>query len=150
MKMSKFFWFCVPAVLGVAASVWLGVYIQAHVFEHQISQEDRAASYTGAAIRPTSKIKVEALNKSCIAITSADIDGNQLLVYSVNHCHRNVRYSEYHWEALSPDGTAIASSYENWKCPTPREPDRKAECSLEVSDDDRIVTIKVWTEASME
>ena len=48
----------IPYVLGLGAAVWLGVWMTGHDFRRLLSQEDRAAVYTGAAQRPKGKIEI--------------------------------------------------------------------------------------------
>jgi hypothetical protein len=148
-SIGRFFLFAIPLVLGLAAAVWLGVYIDAHEFNHELSQEDRAASYVGATERPKSKIAVEIQNQDCTRITRADVDGEILLLYARNDCHEREDYFAWHWQEISPNGTIIHQGYTN-SCPIPG-PSEVAECSMNIGDfsgesvDDRTDKIRVWT-----
>lgn len=138
----------IPYALGLGAAVWLGVYINAHNFKHQLTQEDRAAAYVGATERPKSKILVEIIPQDCTQIFNTDIDGDTLMLYAQSNCDFKMEYMEWHWEAISPNNTIIASGYHNTAyCPALTTPGIKAECRMEVSTDDRIVKFRVWTVA---
>jgi hypothetical protein len=149
--MSQFFLFAIPAVLGLGAAMWLGVWIDAHHFRHELSQEDRAASYVGAGVRPTDKIKIVIRDESCVHVTRADLDGADLLIYTENHCGRSIAFMEWHWQLLSPDGTVIKGNwYNTGNCAAPISNGDKAECHVDVTDysgtvDDRASTLRVWT-----
>lgn len=76
-NVGRFFLSLVPWALGVGALVWLSVYIGVHTFYHEIQQEQRAATYIGAAERPKSKIKIEVKEVDCSRVTRADLDGTE-------------------------------------------------------------------------
>lgn len=140
----------IPWALGIGFAAWLGVWVALHQYRHELSQEDRAAVYVGAAERPKSKLAVDIIPQDCSVITRADINGEDLLLYAKNNCHAKVRYMEWHWEALSPDRTVIHGGYENWKCPDVIMPGDVAECKLSINMDDRTAVIRVWTKVSLE
>ncbi len=143
-NIGRFFLSAIPAILGIAASVWLGVWIEAHGYLKKLSQESRAAVYTGAQLRPTSKVKAEAPSRGCVKIVRVDIDGEDVIVYGENHCNKVISNSQWYWQLVSPDGTVIHEGYENYRCSTPSEPGDKAECRFEISDDDRATLLRVW------
>lgn len=145
-NIGRFFLSAVPLVLGAAAFVWLGVWIGLHQWKHELSQEDRAAMYVGALERPKSKIKAEIQQSGCVTIDRVDIDGNQMMVYTANHCHSRITYLEYHYTALSPKKYSISSDWTN-SCNMPTQPGDRAECRLKISDDDRISSVRVWLDA---
>lgn len=135
----------IPWALGIGASVWLGVYIGVHQFRHELSQEERAAIFTGAQERPKQKIAVHTLSRDCTKIVRADLDGDSLTLYAENDCGYFLDYMEYHWEFISPNGTILNQGYHNGAtCPIPSEPRDKAECSFSVDPDDRAESLKVW------
>ena len=152
-NVGRFFLMAIPYVLGLAAMTWLGVYIGIHDFNHQLTQEERAAVYTGAKDRPTSKIAIEMKVKDCTKVTRGDIDGTTLVLYAINECHSGVGYMEWHWQEVSPNGTVIHENYTN-SCPIPRSNGEIAECTFsssilagpELPDDDRTSKVRVWTQ----
>ena len=147
-SIGRFFLFAIPLVLGLAASVWLGVWIQSHYFQKELSQEDRAAVYTGAQERPKSKVIIQILPHDCTHLTRVDLDGSDLLMYATNDCHAPLDYLAWHWQFVSPDGTVISEGYDN-SCPKPRLPGDKAECvpySGSVKPDDRASVLRAWTQ----
>lgn len=134
---------------AVGCVVWLSFFRDAHDFHHDLSQQDRAAQAVGATERPTSKMQIEIQRRMCANITDADIDGKDLTVHARNDCHRGFDYLEYHYELLSPDGTAIAGGYHNEaNCPIPATVGSKAECKFEIPDDDRAKVVRVWMQGS--
>jgi hypothetical protein len=139
--------FLIPWALALGAAAWIGVYIGAHDFRHQLSQEERAATYTGASEKPKDKFKIVIEPHDCSHITKADIDGHVLLLYARNDCHKTLDYLAWHWQEVSPNGTIISGGYQNNAyCPVPQHYSEIAECSQEISDDDRAVQIKLWTQ----
>ncbi len=135
----------IPWGLGLGAAVWLGVWVAGHDFRHQLSQEDRAAVYTGAVEKPKGKVKLVVVHRDCVEVTRADFDGAALLLYTRNNCHQFLLYMEWHWEAVSPNGTVIAQGYMNTAyCAAASEPGDVSECRLNVYIDDRIETLRVW------
>lgn len=150
-NVGRFFLWSIPLVLGIAASVWLGVYIGIHDFHHQLTQEERAAVYTGAGSRPKSKIAVELMVRDCVQVVRADLDGSVLYLYAKNnHCEKPLTYVEYHWQELSPNGTVIHEGYTN-QCSTPSVDGDIAECQFdedhfrELPTDSRTDRIRAWT-----
>src|SRR5258708_5935846 len=91
-NIGRFFLAAIPWLLGLGASVWLGVWIGYHDFRHQLSQEDRAAIYVGAENRPKAKIIPTIMPKDCTHITRADIDGSTLLLWARNDCDSYLSY----------------------------------------------------------
>lgn len=165
-NIGRAFLWAIPLILGLAASVWLGVWIDAHEFEHTLTQEQRAAVYVGAGNRPKSKVLVSILpsqprfslayikNEPCVPITKVDIDGSTLLMYARNDCKTRVTYLEWHWEEISPNGTVLSQHYTK-DCATPTMTRDTAECERAVNDDsyepsmdERTATIRVWTVVS--
>lgn len=133
--------------LALGCVIWLGFFQDTHEFKRELRQEDRKAEFVGAAERPASKIKVQVLKRDCTVITNATLDGEDMTVYARNDCHQQIRYMEYRWQTIAPNGTAIGSGYTNTaNCAIPMMPGKLAECSIKVGTDDRIDTVMVWTE----
>lgn len=146
-RIGTFFLYAIPLVLGVGASVWLGVYIGVHDFRRELSQEERRSEYVGASVRPKEKLKISVVPYDCTHITKANIDGKDLLLYARNDCHRRLEYNSWHWRLLSPDGVVIGEGYTNWQCPTLSSPGVITECNLKIKQDDRAALLEVWTTA---
>lgn len=153
----RFFLFMIPWAVGVAAVVWLGVFITLHNFKQQIkqehkaeTQEQRAAAYSGAAERPTAQIKIEIVRNDCSTISRVDVDGDRLVMYGKNTCHKKLSYFAYHWQLLSPNGLVLRESYDNnATCPMPSFANDEAECqSRDFKMDDRAVRLRVWSEVN--
>lgn len=150
-NIGRFWLAAIPAVLGIAASIWLGVWIGAHDFRHQLSQEERAADYVGAQELPKGKIAITVLDKSCVRIRKADIDGDSLIVYVKNDCRRNLDYIEIHWQQIAPDSTILGGGYDNGiDCEMPKAASAASECRFHLREvDDRTVAISLWTKTNV-
>jgi hypothetical protein len=148
-NVGRFFLMAIPYVLGLGAMMWLGVYVGVHDFHRQLTQEERAAVYTGAQERPKAKMVVEIVAHDCSHITRADIDGGDLVLYSRNDCHQDLDYLVWYWQEVSPNGTILNQGYNNL-CPEPRRNGDVAECRFDgygsLPIDDRTDKIKVWTQ----
>ena len=146
----------IPWALGVGVLTWMAVYVWGHYISNDLSQERRAAVYTGAKTAPKSRIAVELSQGSCVKLERADLDGHTLYVYTKNNCGRNLGYLAYHWEELSPSGTVIHDGWTNL-CPVPTEDGDTAECvfgggmfgwldSDSIDTDKRVDRIRVWVD----
>lgn len=141
----------IPWALGIGFAAWLATWISFHNFQHQQTQEDRAAAYVGATIRPKGKIAIDMQHHDCTTVVRSDIDGSKLLLYARNDCGQAINYLAWHWQVLSPDGTLLKQGYTN-QCALPG-PGETAECLLEYlgkeayseTVDDRADRIRVWT-----
>lgn len=149
-NVGRFFLAMIPWALGIGLFAWIGVYAALHEIAKEKAQENRAAVYTGAVTRPKEKIAIEILPHDCSHITTADLDGDDLMLYATNTCHEkiDVNYFEWHWQTVSPNGTLLRSGYTNsaFDCPMPLRPGDKAECKFTIDDDDRTAKIQVWTQ----
>lgn len=58
-----FFLWAIPCVLGMAASVWLGVVIATHGYINGLTQEQRRAVYVGANVRPKDPLKIKDMGR---------------------------------------------------------------------------------------
>lgn len=144
-NVGRFFLALIPWALGIGALVWFGVWVGFHAYRHELEQERRAASYTGAEERPKSKIEIQVKPSGCLLVTYADFNGDTLVVYVKNACHKSLGYMEYHFQALSPNGMVLQQSYHNSaSCPAPTESGDIAECKFDVDSDDRMATLRVW------
>lgn len=152
----RFALFLIPLVLGIAASIWLGVYIGTHRFNRELSQEDRAANAVGAEVRPTDKITFDLKKnqKHCAPVTRADLDGKTMRLYATNNCGVELTGMDWWYALVSPDGTILHDGYMNQRtstCPAPRFPNDKSECVFAgtsggyIEIDDRVESVRVWT-----
>lgn len=146
--------FSVPLSLGLAAAVWLGVWIDAHYFRKAVSQEQRAAIAVGASVRPSSPIKIVFDDRNCLRTTKADLSGRDLTIYVKNECASRVDWLRVRWQLLAVDDTIIRSGKFDW-CNAPTRRGDTAECMVgdgysnfyKVSDDDRGASMRVGVEA---
>jgi hypothetical protein len=146
-NVGRFFLALIPWALGFGFAVWLGVYTALHEIRREAQQERRASQYTGAAEAPKSKLKVQALSKSCVHITHVDVDGDALWLYGRNDCHEDISYGiDWHWELVSPNGTIVKQGYVNaGNCPVPSSAGSSAECKpYDYAIDERAETLRVW------
>lgn len=141
----------IPLALGLGAAVWLGVYIDAHYFRKAMVQEQRAAEFVGVTAPLASPIKIEVgPSEFCANVTRADISGRVLKLYATNNCTTPLSRMEWHYEAISPNGTILDRGYLSDGCSFPRLVGDSAECVFGekyegVKDDSRIATLRVWT-----
>jgi len=147
----SFFFAMIPWALATGAIAWLGFYMAFHEDHKELSQEQRMATYVGAAERPKSKITIEDATRDCVALTRAEFDEPTLLMYAENRCSHPINYLAWHWKLVSPDGTALKEGYTNGgSCPVPAHLHEKAECKTEVrgysweTAEDRAVKIVIW------
>lgn len=140
----------IPLALACGASAWIGVWITLHNENRQLNQEDRMATYVGAAERPKEKVVIAEGPSDCVALTRAEFDGEKILMYAENRCSRPIDYLAWHWQALSPDGTAIAQGYTNL-CPIPLSRGQKSECKddVNVHSDDRVAKVIIWLKTNV-
>jgi hypothetical protein len=157
-NIGRFFLSAIPLVLGVAAATWFGLWITGHNYskqlaaeKHELTQEQRAAVYVGARVRPQGKLVAEIDNKSCLEIVRVDVDTEKkgypyddadyqysLIMYAQNKCGEDLTYAAYHWQAVSPNGTLLEADYKNTAgCPVPMQ-DEVAECSFLIDPDTRV------------
>jgi hypothetical protein len=99
---------CIPAALGIGASIWLGVAIGTHQWINTLSQEQRRAIYVGAENRPKEKIKIETPNAGCLKIDRVDLEGREASVYFHNSCRVMQDFIMINWQLISPNGTLLA------------------------------------------
>ena len=92
---------------------------------------------------------IEIVKADCVDVTREDFDGGQLRLYATNNCGVTLRYLEWHYQIISPNGTIVNESWTN-SCPIPRRQHDRAECVFgargldEVPIDDRGATLRVW------
>jgi hypothetical protein len=142
-----FFYALIPWALGIGGTALLTAYITAHTIHRQIEQEARMAHYVGADHTPKAPYAIEAIYPiDSVTITRADFDGSALLMYSKNVGHDAIGYLAWHWQTVSPDGTVLASGFENnATCASPMQPGQSAECKVAIDgDDDRVAKIQIW------
>jgi len=145
--------FAIPLLLAMAASVWLAFYVGVRQEQQAQRQRERSAGVVGAEVAPTGKIELTVERRlPCANLSRADMDAGTLRLYVTNDCHREMRYLEWHWEALSPNGTVLYSRYTNTgNCPVPTRHGESAECVLAaggyagVPADGRISKVRVYT-----
>lgn len=147
---STFFYFAIPAVLGLAALYWLSFGEGLHYFNRSLSQENRAAEWVGAKIKPRAPMKIEIQNMpdSQVIIDHASFDGGDLWIYY--YSEHGARYIQFNWKEIAPDGTIVAASdgypsvYGEGKSPDDLAAGERAELHLKIDSDPRAVSIKLW------
>lgn len=144
-NMGRFFLFAIPAVLGIAASIWLGVYIGIHNFRRELSQEDRRAVFVGAYQRPKSKLRIETPAMRCLKITHVDLDGGTATVYFQNNCTGETTNRMLRYQTLAPDGTVLHGGWD-WTYTGSLKGGEQAEVIEKLELDDRAAGIRFWIE----
>lgn len=159
----------IPLSLGLAATVWFGLWVSGYEFQkhkeaevHEMSQRERSAVYVGASVKPKSKLAIEIADRSCFKIVRADIDTRKkdwpenayeysLILYGQNvGCKLHMEYmasenaAEWHWQTVSPNGTILKSGSSGYSgCPMPSDKEI-AECRITIDADERIDKVRVW------
>lgn len=148
---STFFYFAIPAVLGLAALWWLAFGEGLHYFSRTLSQERRAAEWVGAKIKPRAPLKIDVYNApdSPVKIERATFDGGDLWVYYSSE--GGAQHIKANWKEYAPDGTVVASDLNIYpsiegegQSPNDLSAGERAELHLKISSDPRAVSIKVW------
>jgi hypothetical protein len=148
-----FFLFAIPGVLATALVIGLGFVtgiIELKQTEKQYQREettqDRMDGRVGVAEPLKSPIKLVILPKhGCVQIEQAFLDGTRITVYIRSHCSVFMDYYKLHIAERSPDGTVVASDYENTSSLPQISPGDRVEWSHGLSGDDRVTTVQVWT-----
>lgn len=166
----------IPLVLGLAATTWFSLWMMGYGFQrqkeadkkqdeaakHELTQQERSAVYVGASERPKGKLAVEIVAKSCVAIVRADIDTKKkgypydaadyqysLILYGQNNCGKDLDYTAWNWEMVSPNGTVIKAGYSNnAHCPVPPQWSI-AECVFLIDPDERADKFRVWAKVNV-
>lgn len=137
--LSQFFWFAIPAVLALAAIMWLTFGQGMHYFRRALSQEKRHAEVVGASPLPKVALEIELANArdSAIRINKAEIDGDDLWIYVENSGHSKVDFVEYEWRLSAPDGTIVKSDRHFIPGSTTLEAGEKREIKAQIASDPR-------------
>jgi hypothetical protein len=101
----------IPLALGLAASVWLGVWIQAHYFLIDRAQQQRNGSYVGAPDPQRAPYKIE-VSLTYFKVDDVEIHRGRMSVRFHNVSGGYKRSIQIHWQWFSPDGTVLK---EHWK-----------------------------------
>lgn len=105
--------FSVPLVLGIAASIWLGVWIQAHYFLIDRAQEHREGSYVGAADPEVAAYTIRVDRGPKTSIDKIDIANGQMTIRFHNFSGMDAKDIQLHWQWFAPDGTKLVD-YWDW------------------------------------
>lgn len=133
------------AGLGFATGI-----IQLKHTEKQYTREettkDRMDGRVGVTQPLKAPVKLIILPRhGCVQIEQAFLDSGHLTVYFRSHCSVFMNYYQFHLSERSPDGTVVASDYENTSVLPQLSPGDKAEWSKDLSGDDRVSSVQVWT-----
>lgn len=148
---STFFYFAIPAVLAIAALWWLAFGEGIHYFTRALSQEQRAAEWVGAKVKPRAplKIEIDTAPDAQVKIDRANFDGGDLWIYYSSE--GGAEFIKCNWKEYAPDGTIVASKERIYptvdgegQSPDSLGPGERAELHLKVLSDPRAVSIKIW------
>jgi hypothetical protein len=148
--LSQFFYFAIPAVLGLAAIYWLAFGEGLHYFRRVLSQEKRHAEIVGARILPREPMKITIHHQlgESLTVDRAEIDGGDLWVYYKNTGASGVRGIQLTWRIVAPDGTVIkagdrqyVSVYSKNDAPDELDAGERGEAHFKIPSDPRAVTL---------
>lgn len=140
--------FIIPAALGIAAAIWLGVWIQAHYFLIDRAQEGRRGSAVGAP-DPERAAYIIDLPSADIKVDRVDIENGQMTVLFHNPLGSHwVKDLQLHWQWFAPDNTALADHWDNSRelnGPTELDPGEKGIVTeKDLRPDARAAGVTVW------
>ena len=149
-----FFFAAIPWILGCAAVVWLGFFTGIIQFRHQQSAyrqqqtvQQRMDNRVGVTAPLKEPVKLIILPRhGCIKIEKAFLDGSRMTVYLHSNCQTFMDYYQLHTVGRSPDRTIVWSDYENTSSLPSLQPGDTGEWSMDVSQDQRISAIEIWTQ----
>lgn len=105
--------FLIPLALGLAASVWLGVWIQAHYFLIDVSQQARRGSFVGAPDPIQKAYVVTTARGPKTSVDKVDIDGGEMTVVFHNFSRTSESIdNQLHWVWVAPDGTRLSDHWD--------------------------------------
>ena len=104
--------FAIPLVLGLGASVWLGVWMQAHYFLIDRNQEQRIGQYVAAPDLQRSPYIVTIYRGPKTSVDKVDIHNGQMTVLFHNFSGVNAAGLQIHWQWVSPDGTKLSDDFD--------------------------------------
>lgn len=149
-NVGRFFLALIPWALAIGALAWMGFWLAVHQYREAVEQDRRRAVYVAAENPPKEKIKIETRKVDCLTVDRADVDGGDITIYGrMDGSCGMTDYTEWHWQALAPDGTVIHEGYENG-CPNLRSRGDRAECHMQMgfmgesAKDNRIASVRVW------
>lgn len=103
----------IPLVLGLAASVWLGIWIESHYFLIDVRQEQRRGQMVGAPVALEDPLAITTpvrLQTEHLAIDRAEYSSGELTVRF--HATHDTQGFELHWAWISPDGTHMGQGWD--------------------------------------
>jgi hypothetical protein len=120
-----------------------------HSFSRELSQEARHNIVVGAKILPKDAIDIKFAGRpdDVIKITRAEIDGGDVWVWYQNVGQSSMKFIEYHWSLVSPDGTVIkqGGTYASIGDGAQElDPGEKGEVHFSIVSDPRAKTLKLW------
>jgi len=112
-NIGRYFLFLVPLVLGLGASAWLGVWIQAHYFLIDRAQEQRSGSFVAAPDPERAPYLITTYTGgSKIKIDAVDIHNGVMTVRFHNFSAIEANNLQLHWQWIAPDGTKLADHWD--------------------------------------
>lgn len=143
--LSEYFYFLIPAALGLTALYWLWFCEGAHKFRRLLSQEKRHAEIVGARPLPKKSLQIDIESKrdSRVVIDRAEIDGHDIWVYCTNVSGGDLTYVKVAWKLVAPDGTIVAQNYHFINTANPLGSGERIEKKLWCATDPRASTLKL-------
>jgi hypothetical protein len=102
----------IPFALGLGASVWLGVWIQAHYFLIDRAQEQRRGSYVRSPDPQRAAYIVTTANGMKTSVDKVDIENGQMTVRFHNFTNSEAMGLQLGWQWIAPDGTRLSDHYD--------------------------------------
>jgi hypothetical protein len=139
-----FFFAAIPAVLAGAALMWLAFYTGVIDWTKAQRIEGRMDARVGVHGELTKPVDLIIRKSGCLQVSRAFLDDGKVTSYTTNACHSEVGYWEMHWTQIAPDGTVIASGYDNKMGQL--EDGETLEFTQELRDDSRTAKVVVWAQ----
>jgi len=144
---SAFFYAAIPWILLMAALAGLAFWTGVVSFSHDQQVQTRMDNRVGV-VEPLKKpVSLIIEDRGCLKITKAFLDGDRLTSYVTDTCPGHMTYWELGWKIKSPDGTIVASGYNNTAELPNLDHGDKIEHVDNLPSDDRSNTVIVWTRA---
>ena len=149
--LSQFFFFAIPAILGLAALYWLAFGQGLHYFRRALSQEKRHAEAVGAAVLPKEPLKITIgdSRNSQIRVDTVELDGGDLWLYYKNVSQSTINHIQFTWKQIAPDGTVVKSDHgyisasSSNNAPGSLDGGQRGEAHLKISADPRAVVFAI-------
>jgi len=139
-----FFFSMIPAALAGAALMWLAFYTGVLDWQKTRRIEGRMDARVGVRGELTAPVDLIIRKTGCLQVSRAYLDDGKLTTYTTNSCPSDSGYWELHWNQISPDGTVIATRYENWSASEGISSGATVEGTFDLKEDSRTAKVIVW------